>query len=78
MGSRLDDALFKDPLAAPLAGSKGNNLSTDFGTYSKVFELSGWPEIHKTWTAVRTKYIDDRIKEIIAAHTLNYSIYALA
>ena len=58
-----DDALFHDPFAKSLAGSKGEKLSADFGANCAMFEFPDWPEFHRTWTAVRTKFIDDRIKE---------------
>ena len=32
----------------------------------KMFELEGWPEFHKTWTAVRTRFIDDYVTKATA------------
>jgi methyltransferase (TIGR00027 family) len=58
-------ALFQDPLAKLLQGSKGETLSKIFGEYATAFGFTGWPDFHKTWTAVRTKFIDDRIQEYI-------------
>ena len=58
-------ALFQDPLAKLLQGSKGETLSKNFEEYAAAFGFTGWPEFHKTWTAVRTKFIDDRIEEYI-------------
>ena len=55
-------ALFQDPFASVLAGNQGEKLSSDFGNNCKVFGVEGWPEFHKTWTAVRTKFIDDHIR----------------
>ena len=59
--SKRDDALFRDPLAGALAGSKGVALSAGFGNYCATFELPGWPEFHTMWTAVRTRFIDNRV-----------------
>jgi len=58
---RGGDALFCDPLAAKMAGEKGQALSDAFGANCALFGLKEWPEFHKTWTAVRTKFIDDTI-----------------
>jgi len=59
-----EDALFKDPFARVLAGDKGEKLSGTFGTYADGFNFGGWPEFHKTWTVVRTKFIDDTIARV--------------
>jgi O-methyltransferase involved in polyketide biosynthesis len=49
---------------------KGKELSDLFGiNASKQFNL--WPDFHKQWTAVRTKFIDDHICKIINEHKLN-------
>jgi methyltransferase (TIGR00027 family) len=60
------DALIRDPLAKFLKGSKGEKLSTEFGAYCGHFQFEGWPEFHKMWTAVRTKFIDDRLIQAIS------------
>lgn len=65
--ARGDDALFSDPLAAALAGEKGQSLSVQFGEGCAMFELSGWPDFHRQWTAVRTKYIDDAVAKYSAS-----------
>ena len=71
--SRHDGAFFTDPFAKSLAGSKGERLSEEFGTnYSVVFGFAGWPEFHKNWTAVRTKFIDDHISEFAATGKYHY------
>jgi methyltransferase (TIGR00027 family) len=57
------DALFSDPLAEALAGSKGESLSGNFENMCTIFEFEGWREFHKTWVAVRTRFIDDRVVE---------------
>ena len=31
-----------------------------------MFELEGWPEFHKMWTAVRTRFIDDYVTKATA------------
>jgi methyltransferase (TIGR00027 family) len=62
-----EDALFKDPLAHALAASKGEALSNTFGTYADAFNFQGWQDFHKTWTVVRTKFIDDKIAELAAS-----------
>mmetsp|Transcript_21569 Transcript_21569/g.60711 ORF Transcript_21569/g.60711 Transcript_21569/m.60711 type:complete len:288 (+) Transcript_21569:69-932(+) len=65
--SKRPSALFRDPLAAALAGSKGEDLSAKFEASCTMFEFPDWPEFHKTWVAVRTRFIDDRIAECAAA-----------
>lgn len=59
--SARPDALFHDPFAAALASNKGEALSEGFGANAALFGLTDWPEFHKTWTSVRTKYIDDTV-----------------
>jgi methyltransferase (TIGR00027 family) len=59
-----EDSLFQDPFARILAGDKGEKLSETFGTYAAAFTFDEWPEFHKTWTAVRTKFIDDTIARL--------------
>lgn len=61
------DSLFQDPFARVLAGNKGERLSETFGTYCAGFGYDGWPEFHKTWTAVRTKFIDDTIAHLASS-----------
>jgi len=61
-----DTPLFSDPFARRLAGSKGAMLSEKFGQDAAVpFGFSGWPEFHKTWTVVRTRFIDDTIANLV-------------
>ena len=61
---RPETALFQDPFAKYLQGSKGEQLSKEFGlNASSIFGFSGWNEFHITWTAIRTKFIDDRIED---------------
>jgi methyltransferase (TIGR00027 family) len=62
-----DDALFQDPFAKMLSGSKGETLSAGFGAACAMFELPEWPEFHKMWTAVRTKFIDDQVSQLAAS-----------
>lgn len=57
------DALFQDPFAEAMAGPKGAMLSELFGGGSAHFGLPEWPDFHKTWTAVRTRFIDDQIQK---------------
>ena len=57
---REKDALFLDPFAEKMASTKGESLSDAFGQYKNHFGFDDWPEFHKTWTAVRTKFIDDQ------------------
>lgn len=54
----------EDPFAEILAGPKGQVLSDSFGAGSAHFGLPDWPEFHKTWTAVRTRFIDDQIVKV--------------
>jgi len=65
--SQREDALFKDPLATALAGSKGEGLSEKFGLNAEMFEFGDWAEFHKQWVAVRTRFLDDRISEYSAS-----------
>jgi len=46
-----------------MAGPKGAMLSDLFGGGSAHFGLPDWPNFHKTWTAVRTRFIDDQIQK---------------
>ena len=65
------DALFKDPLSATLAGSKGKSLSCNFEAMSSMFGFAEWRAFHKTWVAVRTRFIDDRVAEYAAGGSLS-------
>ena len=60
-------ALFDDQLAEALAGSKGEALSANFGEMSKVFGFGDWREFHKTWVAIRTRFIDDCVAHAVEA-----------
>jgi len=64
------DALFLDPLAKALAGTKGETLSQQFEAMCTTFGFADWFEFHKTWTAVRTKFIDDRVAQCAAGGSL--------
>ncbi|CAK9116043.1 unnamed protein product [Durusdinium trenchii] len=55
------DALFEDPFAKALSGSDGLTMSDRLGEAASQFGFDGWPEFHKVWTVVRTKFIDDLI-----------------
>ena len=63
MESKCPDALFSDPLAEALTGSKGEVLPKNFEAMCTQFELEGLPGFHKSWVAVRRRFIDDRITE---------------
>ena len=65
--SRRGDALFNDPLAAALAGPKGEELSANFENMCGAFEFTDWREFHKTWVAVRTRFIDDAVQRCAEA-----------
>ena len=45
------------------AAGKGESLSAAFEAYATPFGFPDWPDFHRTWTAVRTKFIDDRIEQ---------------
>lgn len=63
-GDSLEACLVDDPFARMLAGNKGKELSDSFGI--KAAPLFGlWPDFHKQWTVVRTKFIDDHITRIV-------------
>ena len=38
-------------------------LSELFGGGSAHFGLPDWPDFHRSWTAVRTRFIDDQIQK---------------
>jgi O-methyltransferase involved in polyketide biosynthesis len=77
----IETPLICDPFVRLLTGGgavennnndncKGKELSDLFGiNASKQFNL--WPDFHKQWTAVRTKFIDDHICKIINEHKSN-------
>ena len=56
--------LVDDPFARMLAGDKGKELSDSFG-FSAAPQFGLWPDFHKQWTVVRTKFIDDHIANIV-------------
>jgi methyltransferase (TIGR00027 family) len=59
-------ALFRDPWARQLAGTKGAELSKEFGVNAApAFGL--WTEFHEVWTAVRTTFIDEHVTAALAA-----------
>jgi len=58
---RGKDALFVDPFAKVLAGKDGHEMSDKLGEAAAQFGFENWPEFHKVWTVVRTKFIDDII-----------------
>lgn len=60
------DCLIQDPFAKLLQGTKGNRLSDEFEKNCAMFGFEGWPEFHKMWTAVRTKFIDDQLAKATA------------
>jgi len=61
------DSLLRDPWARLLAGDKGPKLSEDFGKKCTLFGFPGWPEFHKQWTVVRTKFIDDHLVSLLGS-----------
>ena len=68
--SRRENALFVDPLAEALSGGdKGEELSLKFGANCAMFGLADWPEFHKQWVAVRTRFIDDFLAEHASSFT---------
>jgi len=58
------NGLINDPFARLLAGDKGKDLSDSFGI-SAAPQFGLWPDFHKQWTVVRTKFIDDYIQRIV-------------
>jgi len=56
--------LVDDPFARMLAGDKGKELSDSFGI-SMAPQFGLWPDFHKQWTVVRTRFIDDHIARIV-------------
>lgn len=61
---RGEDAFFRDPFARTLAGEKGEGLSSRFEAGAPHFGFGDWPQFHKTWTVVRTKFIDDHLERL--------------
>jgi len=59
-----ETALIQDPYARLLAGKKGPDLSDKFGQACGQFQFEDWPEFHKQWTVVRSKFIDDKINTL--------------
>jgi len=65
---RDDGALFRDPFAKVLGTDRGEVLSRNFAAGAAApFGFDGWLEFHKTWTVVRTKFIDDHINRLATA-----------
>lgn len=62
--STSSERLIIDPFARMLAGDKGKELSDEFGI-SAAPHFGLWPDFHKQWTVVRTKFIDDHIARIV-------------
>jgi len=67
--TKREDALFHDPFAEAMAGKKGETLSAAFGNACPFFGFPDWPDFHKQWAAVRTRFIDDFIKANAGAST---------
>mmetsp|Transcript_19812 Transcript_19812/g.39478 ORF Transcript_19812/g.39478 Transcript_19812/m.39478 type:complete len:297 (-) Transcript_19812:118-1008(-) len=65
---RGEDALILDPFAKRLAAvTKGKELSEHFGKNAcEHFGFKGWPDFHRQWTAVRTRFIDDAIRRTVS------------
>lgn len=63
-GDSSEVCLVDDPFARMLAGNKGKELSDSFGI-SAAPQFGLWPDFHKQWTVVRTKFIDDHIARIV-------------
>ena len=51
------------------ATDKGEGLSKAFEDYAAPFGFADWPQFHKTWTAVRTRFIDDCIRNLVTNST---------
>ena len=49
----------------PQATDKGEGLSKAFEDYAAPFGFADWPQFHKTWTVVRTRFIDDCIRDLV-------------
>ena len=65
-----EHGLIDDPFARMLAGDKGKDLSDSFGI-SAATDFKLWPDFHKQWTVVRTKFIDDHITKIVSEAETN-------
>lgn len=61
-----EQALISDPFAAKLIGDRGKELSDSFGV-SAAAAFGLWPDFHKQWTVVRTKFIDDTLARVVAS-----------
>jgi len=62
--SEREDALFVDPYAKALSGQDGLAMSDRLGEAACQFGFDNWPEFHKVWTVVRTKFIDDVLSAV--------------
>eukprot|EP00931_Biecheleriopsis_adriatica_P117652 TRINITY_DN93152_c0_g1_i1.p1 TRINITY_DN93152_c0_g1~~TRINITY_DN93152_c0_g1_i1.p1 ORF type:complete len:302 (+),score=39.47 TRINITY_DN93152_c0_g1_i1:33-908(+) len=62
MESARQDALFHDPFAEALGGESGRKMSIDVEP-TMAGLAGGWAEWHRTWVAVRTRAIDDRVAD---------------
>jgi O-methyltransferase involved in polyketide biosynthesis len=62
------ECLVDDPFARMLGGEKGKDLSDSFGV-SMAPKFGLWPDFHKQWTVVRTKFVDDHISRIVQETT---------
>lgn len=68
--SEREDALFVDPYAKALSGD-GLGMSDRLGEAGSQFGFKNWPEFHKVWTVVRTKFIDDILSEVAVPQMVN-------
>jgi len=66
-----ENPLFVDPYAAVLAGTAGKNFSEAMAGSAVNWGLADWPDFHRTWTAVRTAFIDKWLIEETAVHPNN-------
>lgn len=62
---RGPDALFQDPFARELGGPEGVAMSDTFEKSAARVGFKGWPKFHKTWSAVRTRFVDDALTEAV-------------
>jgi methyltransferase (TIGR00027 family) len=59
--SARDDALFNDQWAARMNPARGRHLAKLFAASGAGAAFKLWPDFHVSWTAVRTKFLDDLV-----------------
>lgn len=59
--SKNETPLFIDPYAETLAGKAGKQFSEEMAANSNLMGFGEWKDFHRTWTVIRTCFIDSWI-----------------